>query len=142
MSGDDLPPDEPLPWGEESAGPSTHERGREGEEEGVRWLVAQGYDPLDQNVRNEAGEIDLIAREGDTLCFVEIKARLTPVYGEAVEAVGPHKQRKISRAAILYLAESKVPECPCRFDVLGLDWIEGAWRYTLVRDAFPFRGRR
>ena len=133
---------EPIVWGEEPAEPSTRDRGREGEDEGVRWLEAQGYEPVDRNVANHGGEIDLVAREGDTLCFVEIKARLTPTYGEAIEAVGPNKQRRISRAAILYLAEAKVPECPCRFDVLGLDWIEGAWRFTLVRDAFPFRGPR
>ena len=120
--------------------PSTRERGREGEEEGVRYLVALGYEPVERNLVNEVGEIDLVAREGDTLCFVEIKARLSDAFGPAIEAVGPGKQRRLSRAAVLYLAEANLGDLHCRFDVLGLDWIAGGWEFTLVRDAFPFRG--
>jgi putative endonuclease len=123
--------------------PHTRGRGRVGEEAAVRWLLAQGYEVLERNVVTRAGEIDLVAREGDTLCFLEIKARGSAAYGPAVAAVGPAKQRRLSRAAALYLASRRL-DAPCRFDVLGLDarpdgGADG-WEYTLVRDAFPFRG--
>ena len=119
----------------------THNRGRGkvGEEEAVRWLEAQGFAILDRNVVTHAGEIDLVAREGDTLCFIEVKARGTAAYGPAIAAVGPAKQRRVSRAAALYLALHRLVGA-CRFDVLGLDAAEGGWTYTLIRDAFPYRG--
>jgi len=117
----------------------TRGRGRVGEDAAVAWLRGQGFEVLERNVTTHAGEIDLVAREGETLCFVEIKARGGGEYGPAVGAVGPGKQRRISRAAALYLAQHRL-EVPCRFDVLGLDAGPEGWEYTLVRDAFPYRG--
>jgi putative endonuclease len=109
-----------------------------GEDDAVRWLESQGYRVVERNVTNRGGEIDLVAREGETLCFVEIKARATGAYGPAVAAVDARKQRRISRAAALYLATHGLHNSPCRFDVLGLDWAGDGWRYTLVRNAFPY----
>lgn len=118
---------------------STHARGRAAEEEAVRWLETQGYTILERNVVNRGGEIDLIARDGGgVLCFVEVKARASAVFGPAIAAVGPAKRRRLSRAAALHLATRGLHLTACRFDVLGLDWVDGAWRYTLVRDAFPY----
>lgn len=118
--------------------PHARARGRVGEDDAVRWLESQGYRVLERNVSNHAGEIDLVAWEGETLCFLEIKARATDAYGAAIAAVDARKQRRISRAAALYVAIRGHHQRPCRFDVLGLDWVAGGWRYTLVRDAFPF----
>jgi putative endonuclease len=119
----------------------THNRGRGkvGEEDAVRWLEARGFTILDKNVVTHAGEIDLVAREGETLCFIEVKARGTAAYGPAIAAVGPAKQRRLSRAAALYLAVRGLSG-DCRFDVLGLDAGEGGWTFTLIRDAFPYQG--
>lgn len=119
--------------------PHTRGRGKVGEEAAVRWLRGEGYLILDRNVMTHAGEIDLVARDGETLVFLEIKARGSALYGPAIAAVGPQKQRRLSRAASLYMAIKKL-EGPCRFDVLGLDADEGGWRYTLIRDAFPYCG--
>ena len=113
-------------------------RGRTAEESAVRWLVERrGYRVVERNARTPAGEIDLVARDGDVLCFVEVKARATAEYGPAVAAVGRGKQRRIARAAALWLASHPV-DAACRFDVLGLDADPetGGWRYTLVRGAF------
>jgi len=112
-------------------------RGRTAEEGAVRWLVERrGYRIVERNARTRAGEIDLVALDGEILCFVEIKARSTGEYGPAVEAVGPGKQRRLGRAAALWLAIHPA-DAPCRFDVLGLDADpEGGWRYTLLRNAF------
>lgn len=120
--------------------PHKRAKGKFGEDEAIRWLASQGYEIVDRNVVNHAGEIDLVAREGETLCFVEIKARASQAFGPAIAAVDARKQRRISRAAALYLAMKKLHNSPCRFDVLGLDWEGTAWRYTLVRNAFPFAG--
>jgi putative endonuclease len=113
----------------------TRGRGRVGEEQAVAWLVDRGYAVVARNAVTAAGEIDLVAREGDTLCFVEIKARGAADYGPAVAAVGPRKQRRLFRAAALWLANTPY-DGPCRFDVLGLDAAGDGWAFTLVRDAF------
>jgi putative endonuclease len=118
----------------------THGRGRVGEEDAAAWLATQGYEILERNVVNDAGEIDLVARDGPTLCFVEVKARDGDLYGPAIAAVGPAKQRRIGRTAAHDLARRRIEDVPCRFDVLGLDRGPGGWRFTLVRDAFPFSG--
>jgi putative endonuclease len=119
--------------------PHARARGRVGEDDAVRWLEAQGYEILARNVINHGGEIDAVAREGGVLCFVEIKARAGDRYGPAIAAVGFAKQRRLSRAAALYLTARGWHGRPSRFDVLGLDrGAEGGWRYTLIRNAFPY----
>ena len=118
--------------------PHTRARGQVGESEGVEWLRREGYRIVERNVSNRAGEIDVVARDGETLCFIEIKARSNQQYGPAVEAITPRKMRRISRAAALYLAAHPTTS-PCRFDVLGMDLGDEGWRFTLVRDAFQAR---
>lgn len=115
---------------------STRGRGRLGEHAGVAWLRHQGYEILERNHFTRIGEIDVIAREGDTLCFIEIKARTDDAFGSPLEAVTRRKQRQIARVASLYLVESDY-RGPCRFDVLGME-LDGAreWRYQLIRNAF------
>jgi putative endonuclease len=120
--------------------PHTRARGRVGEEDAVQWLAGQGFEVLERNVVNKAGEIDAVAKEGETLVFLEIKARASDTYGPAIAAVDARKQRRVSRAAALYIAMKRLHNAPCRFDVLGLDWQEGGWRFTLIRNAFPYAG--
>lgn len=115
--------------------PHTRGRGRVGEDDAAAWLAEQGYAVVERNAVTPAGEIDLLARDGDTLCFVEIKARGAADFGPAIAAVGPRKQRRLVRAATLWLAEHPF-DGPCRFDVLGLDAAADGWEFTLVRDAF------
>ena len=110
-------------------------RGTVGENAAETWLLRQGFEVVERNVTTRAGEIDLVAREGDTLCFVEIKARSNRVFGPAVAAVPASKQRRIARAAALYLAQNPISG-PCRFDVLAMDLEDGAWNFQLIRDAY------
>jgi len=118
-----------------SAQPHRRAKGTAGEEAAVEWLAGHGYAIVARNVQTHAGEIDVVAREGEILCFVEVKARANDLYGPAIAAVGPAKQRRLSRAAALYLLRQP-HSGPCRFDVLGLDLGAQGWRFTLVRDAF------
>jgi putative endonuclease len=120
--------------------PNSRAQGRLGEDEAVRWLSAQGYQILDRNVVNHGGEIDVVARDGGYLCFLEIKARASGRFGPAIAAVDARKQRRLSRAAALYITVKGLHREPCRFDVLGLDREGSGWRYTLIRNAFPYAG--
>lgn len=110
-------------------------RGRAAEEEAAAWLESQGYRIEARNVVNAAGEIDVVAVDGDTLCFIEVKARTSAAYGDAIAAVDSRKQRRLARAAALHLALHGLVG-PCRFDVLGMDRRDGTWVFTLVRNAF------
>lgn len=118
--------------------PHARARGRVGEDDAVRWLAAHGFEIVERNVVNHGGEIDVVAKEGGTLCFIEIKARDGKLYGPAIAAVTPGKQRRLSRAASLYIALRGLHRLPARFDVLGLDREGDAWRYTFIRNAFPY----
>jgi putative endonuclease len=127
-----------------AAQPHTRGRGTLAEDAALPWLEARGYRVVERNHRNDCGEIDVVAWHGETLCFVEIKARATGICGDSLEAVGRDKQRRLGRAAALYLVLAQPAATPwppaCRFDVLGLDLVDGAWRHTLVQDAFQLDG--
>lgn len=117
--------------------PHARGRGRVGEDDAVAWLERHGYEIVRRNVETHAGEIDVVARDGETLCFIEIKARQTDRFGPAIEGVTPAKRRRLIRAASLYLAIEEIDDVECRFDVLGLDaGPDGSWEYTLIQDAF------
>ncbi len=116
--------------------PHNRAKGRASERDAERWLGAQGYRIVDRNVFRKTGEIDLVALEGDVLCFVEIKARANRSFGRAVESISLAKQKKLARTAAGYLVANP-HEGPCRFDVLAMDLENGKWRFTLIRDAFP-----
>lgn len=118
----------------------TRARGQAAEDEGVAWLEEQGYRIVVRNVLYKIGEIDVVARDGDTLCFVEIKARWTRTYGPAIAAITKKKKRQLARTAALYLAHHPT-DSPCRFDVLGMDLDENReWEFTLIKDAFMVPG--
>ncbi len=110
-------------------------RGRAAESAAATWLAARGYQILATNYATPAGEIDVIARDRDTLCFLEVKARLDNRCGPAIAAVTRRKQLRLARAAVLYLAKTDWPG-PCRFDVLGMEPAQTGWAFTLIRDAF------
>ena len=123
-----------------AAQPHTVGRGRVAEDAAVAWLERQGYRVVERNHRNAAGEIDVVAEDGDTLCFVEVKARADATFGPAIAAVGLRKQQRLARAAALYLALRRGPAPECRFDVLGMEAVGESsrrpWSFTLVKDAF------
>jgi putative endonuclease len=116
--------------------PHARARGRAGEDAACSFLAAAGYRILERNVVTRAGEIDIVAEEDATLCFVEVKARAGVEFGAAVGFVGPTKQRRLARCAALYLALHQVRDRPVRFDVVGLERDGASWRCQLLRGAF------
>jgi putative endonuclease len=119
-------------------GLSTHQKGKWGEERAAAFLVLKGYRILEKNYRVPQGEIDLIASKGGTLVFVEVKTRRGKAQGTPLEAVSPHKVRRLSAAAAIYLASQKA-SANCRFDVVTLgpekNWI-GLARLQHFKNAF------
>lgn len=85
------------------------------------YLEEKGLKVLIYNYRCRLGEIDLIARDGDTLVFCEVKYRSGRKSGSPLEAVGVEKQNRIFRSAMCYLTENGITDLPCRFDVIGIE---------------------
>lgn len=103
------------------------------ERQAAEYLKSKGYQILENNYRCRIGEIDLIARDGRYLVFVEVKYRSDGFCGNALEAVTVRKQHTIRRVAQFYLLSHHLSEdIPCRFDVVGITGTE----ITLVKDAF------
>ena len=95
-------------------------RGAEGEYLVRDYLVGQRIRVLDMNYRRATGEIDVIAQEGATVVFIEVKRRTTARFGRPAEAVTPVKRARIVRTALLYLQQKRLMDAPVRFDVVEL----------------------
>jgi putative endonuclease len=94
--------------------------GKTGEDLACRELERLGYAILDRRVRFRGGEIDIVARDGRTLVFVEVKARETGAFGGGGEAVTMYKRRRIVQLAIEYVARRRLGDCGVRFDVVSV----------------------
>jgi putative endonuclease len=92
--------------------------GAQGEADARAYLQQKGARILETNYRRSTGEIDIIARQGRTLLFVEVKRRSSLRYGRPAEAVDRQKQAHILRTAELYLQENRLADTPLRFDVI------------------------
>ena len=109
--------------------------GRTGEELAARHLSGRGYTILERNYRAPYGEIDLIALDGGTVVFVEVKTRTTDAYGAPELAVDLRKQERMVKAALGYLKHKKLHQMPCRFDVVAISGAESG-KVDLIQNAF------
>ena len=98
-----------------------YELGIVGEDLAVDVLTARGYAILERRYRTGHGEIDIIALDGETLVFVEVRAKATAECGTAAESVTREKQRRVVRMAAAYLARHAIVDPQCRFDVVAID---------------------
>jgi putative endonuclease len=116
--------------------------GQRGEDAAARFLRRRGYRIVDRGHRSQHGELDLVALDGQTVVFVEVKTRTTAEMGEPGEAVDADKQRRLTRLALGWLKKNGLLEQPARFDVVAVTWPDGAWRPTVEhhRDAFAASG--
>ena len=104
---------------------------RNGEDAAVALLVEQGYEIVGRNVRLPGGEIDVVARDGGTIVFVEVKTRASRRFGSALSAVDARKRRTIRKIAAEWM-QLFAPRAIARFDVVAAD----GPRLALYRDAF------
>ena len=115
-----------------------YELGKSGENLAVRELTADGYAIAARRYRTRFGEIDIVARDGDTIVFVEVRRKTGDGCGTAAESVTPDKQRRVVRMAVDYLARNDLYDrCAVRFDVVAIDdQPSGVPRVTVIKDAF------
>ncbi|MBM3248134.1 MAG: YraN family protein [Candidatus Omnitrophica bacterium] len=94
------------------------ELGLAGEKKAVEFLKDNGYEILDKNFRTSLGEIDIVAKDKDCICFVEVKTRSSDQKGSPEEAITRHKQHKLSQMALLYLKHKNLLKKSARFDIV------------------------
>lgn len=102
----------------------------------IRKLKKTGYKIITQNFRTRIGEIDIIARDGNTIVFVEVKARKTTRYGHPKHAVTHAKQRKISMVALEYLKSTGQSTAKARFDVVAVTALSYDPKIEIIKNAF------
>lgn len=117
----------------------THQRSRLGaigENLACRELERLGYAVVARRYRRRGGEIDIIARDGETTVFVEVKTRGGSAYGSGADAVTTCKRRRMVGVALEYLARRHAVDRPCRFDVVAVHFGAAEPRIEVFRNAF------
>src|SRR4029453_16074001 len=110
--------------------------GNVGEDLACEELERRGYAIIARRYRRRGGELDIIARDGQTMVFVEGKAREGRGFGEGCEAVTANKRRTITRLALDYLMRHRLTECACRFDVVSIHFDSGTPVIDVYQNAF------
>ena len=110
--------------------------GKLGEDLACRELERRGYAIVARRYRRRGGELDIVARDGQTIVFVEVKARDGRLFGEAVEAVTALKRRRLTQLAVDYLMRQHLTHCPCRFDVVSIQLETGRPVIQVYQNAF------
>jgi putative endonuclease len=94
--------------------------GKYGEDIAIAYLKSQRYSVIERNFRCKCGELDIIAKDGKTIVFVEVKTRRALSYGPPQLSVTQFKQRQISKAALVYLSAIRAADVNARFDVIAI----------------------
>ena len=117
--------------------------GLRGERAAAKYLRRLGYKVLARGDRSKPGELDLVALDGPTVVFVEVKTRRSEESGHPAESVTPAKQRRLTRLAVTFLKRHGLLERPARFDVVAVTWPDDGRRPTIehFRNAFDAAGR-
>jgi putative endonuclease len=115
------------------------ELGKRGEEVALRFLKKKGYRIIEKNYACKMGEMDLIAKEKDTLVFIEVKTRTSALFGPPQLAVNFSKQRQLSKVALNYLKEKHLEEVKARFDVVAILLGGKEEEIELIRNAFDLQ---
>ncbi len=115
--------------------------GNRGEKIAANFLRKRGYRIIEKNYRSRLGEIDIVARENDSVVFVEVKTRRSTDFGLPEEALSYDKRRRLSKVAMGYLAHRRIEDINCRFDVVSIlmddKKVMKVKRIELIKNAFP-----
>jgi putative endonuclease len=116
---------------------------RRGERAAEWHLRRLGYKIVSRRDRGRLGELDLVAVDGRTIVFIEVKTRRSHDAGHPAEAVGAEKQQRLTRLALAFLKRHDLLEHPARFDVVAVTWPDGAKKPTVehYQNAFEAVGR-
>jgi putative endonuclease len=116
--------------------------GERGELAAVRYLKRKGYHIVGRQIDLGVGELDIVAVDGRTVVFVEVKTRRSDAAGTPAEAVDELRQQRMTRAALTYLKSHGLLNCAARFDLVAILWPEDARRPTIehIQDAFSAVG--
>jgi putative endonuclease len=114
---------------------AANDLGKQGEDLAIDLCKGKGLKIIEKNYRTSFGEIDIIAKDGDVLVFIEVKARAGDTYGAPFEAVTGRKRQKIWKVAMSYMKRFK-KEVPARFDVISVSMNEGIPSLEYIQDAF------
>ena len=109
-------------------------KGKIGEDLACKFLKKSGYKIVEKNYRSRYGEVDIVANDSDSLCFIEVKARSSTNYGLPEEFVDKKKQQKIVKTTLLYLEKKNENSKNIRFDIVSVD-LE-ARQCRLIKNAF------
>lgn len=105
--------------------------GRRGEDAAARYLRKLGYVIVARGHRDGIGELDLVAVDGRTVVFIEVKTRTSHDAGHPADAVDAAKQRRLTRLALSYMKRHDLLECSARFDVVAITWPAGRGQPTI-----------
>lgn len=94
--------------------------GKYGEEVATTFLIDKGFQIVTRNYRQKTGEVDIIAQDGSTLVFIEVKTRSSLQFGQPFEAVTEKKQAKLKRIALDYMTRNSIKNQAARFDVVSI----------------------
>ncbi len=110
--------------------------GKFGEDLAFKEIKGLGYKKILRNYRCPLGEVDLIAMDGDTMVFVEVKTRKGRPLAYAKEAVNDRKRRQLSKVALFYMKSNNLNEVKARFDVVAVSLAGGEQQVEVIRNAF------
>jgi len=115
--------------------------GNRGEKIAAKVLRKQGYQIIEKNYHSRLGEIDIVAKEDESIVFVEVKTRCSTDFGLPEEALSYDKRRRLSKLALVYLAHRRIKDTNCRFDVVSIlmdnKKVSKVKHVELIKNAFP-----
>jgi putative endonuclease len=115
--------------------------GNRGEKIAAKFLRKQGYRIIEKNYNSRLGEIDIVAKEDESIAFVEVKTRRSTDFGLPEEALSYDKRRRLSKLALGYLAHRRIKDTNCRFDVVSIlmdtNKVRKVNHIKLIKNAFP-----
>ena len=110
--------------------------GEQGEKIARDYLENKGYEIVETNYRFGHGEVDIIVRKDQLLIFVEVKTKKFGDFGDPINWINRRKQRQIGRIAKGYLYENNITDVDCQFDVITLNYEDGAYKINHIENAF------
>lgn len=119
---------------------NTRKTGAGAEDVAIKYIVANGIEPVERNYTTPYGEADIIAKEGSVFVFIEVKARRNQKYGSPADAVTKRKKLRYLNIAQYYFMSKSIRDYEVRFDVAEVYISDGKFNVNYIKNAFDFTG--